>query len=280
MTKGKKVLIALASIVAAPFVCVGAYNLVIKPMQREFMYNQAIAFVESDPVEVRKMLEHDIPDYLYPSSHDEGYRCQYELIAYAYALNLYREESYVNAKEYLFRIEENYDGPLNENIAQLKEEITPKAAAQSEKLAEQQRLDKEKAKKEEEERQIRENEVRAEIAEHNVPYVGLANRYIDATQLGAPDTSDDIEEFYDGALANGTKYCWKKGKKTQFIAIVLNGEVVRVHDFVSPRPPFTPDDDKDEYDASEFGNEEDFYDYYYDDFHDYEDAAVYWNEHN
>ena len=39
-------------------------------------------------------------------------------------------------------------------------------------------------------------------------------------------------------------------------------------------------DRKDEYNAADFGNPEDFYDEHYDDFFDYYDAEDYWNEHN
>ena len=37
---------------------------------------------------------------------------------------------------------------------------------------------------------------------------------------------------------------------------------------------------KDEYNAADFGNAEDFYDEHYDDFFDYYDAEDYWNEYN
>ena len=39
-------------------------------------------------------------------------------------------------------------------------------------------------------------------------------------------------------------------------------------------------DDKDPYNAADFGNAEDFYDEHYDDFFDYYDAEDYWNDHN
>lgn len=39
-------------------------------------------------------------------------------------------------------------------------------------------------------------------------------------------------------------------------------------------------DRKDEYNAADFGNPEDFYDEHYDDFFDYYDAEDYWNEYN
>ncbi len=47
----------------------------------------------------------------------------------------------------------------------------------------------------------------------------------------------------------------------------------------TPKPTATPKPSDDPYHASDFAHPEDFYEWYYDDFYDYEEAEEYWEEH-
>lgn len=278
MKKGKKVLIFLAAAAGVPLLYAAANALVIKPIQRDSVYNEAVACLESDTHAALNALKWDIPDYLYPRNHDTGYRDQYELIYYADALYYFSCKNYPMAESSLRRIDSGYGGLYSDEINELRPIVKTKSEEQQ---AENEKKAAEEAREQAEKDRIERDAI---FEEHRVPYVGMPDRYIGASKLGAPTEKGDIEYFNRGEVRmSEQRFVWKKNGKTVFSANSENGKVVSVHDYTTHSyygGSSSEEKEKDEYNSSDYSNEEDFYEDNYDDFFDYEDAANYWNEYN
>lgn len=124
---------------------------------------------------------------------------------------------------------------------------------------------------------------------NGVPFVGMTEGNINNTSLGRP--SSDIRhnyEYINGEQYLANLYDYKSGNRTIFTARCVRGVVTEVWD-CRDAVPYVPshrpssgnhEEDHDEYNASDYSNEEDFYYDHYDDFYDYYDAEEYWNEHH
>ena len=114
-------------------------------------------------------------------------------------------------------------------------------------------------------------------AEDVVPYVGM---YVsDSKNPGWINSGTD----YTSCSVPATKYHYKTddayyvfwvNPKTNCIIKVQGGPST-----YTPKKSAGSYDSDDEYNAKDFSNPEDFYDYYYDDFFDYYDAEDYWYDH-
>lgn len=126
---------------------------------------------------------------------------------------------------------------------------------------------------------------------YGVPFVGMRERDIGNTTLGKP--SDKVRHNYDYSRGERTRanlydFCNYYGKVI-FIARCVNGVVKQVWDErkeaqVNPYPakkPTNPTTSKKfDSDVDEFGDAEDYYDWYYDDYYDFEDAEEYFDEYD
>ena len=118
---------------------------------------------------------------------------------------------------------------------------------------------------------------------NGVPYVGMPESRIADTTLGKP--SDKIR--HNSEMINGQRYTanlydfYRNGKRI-FTARCIQGRVTEVWDERNnPTSTYTPRSGKTSTDPSVegFSHPEDFYEYYWDDFFDYEDAEDYYYEH-
>jgi hypothetical protein len=123
-----------------------------------------------------------------------------------------------------------------------------------------------------------------------VPYVGMPESRIGDTSLGAP--SDEVRhnlESIGGEPYRANLYDFKVNGSTVFTARCVQGRVTQVWDFrdqdtsgssFKPSASSKSSADTDPYHASDYSGAEEFYDNYYDDFFDYDDAEAYYNEHH
>lgn len=118
---------------------------------------------------------------------------------------------------------------------------------------------------------------------NGVPYVGMSESRIADTTLGKP--SDKVR--HNSEMINGQRYTanlydfYQNGKRI-FTARCIQGRVTEVWDERnSTTSTYTPRSGKTSTDPSVegFSHPEDFYEYYWDDFFDYEDAEDYYYEH-
>lgn len=152
-----------------------------------------------------------------------------------------------------------------------------------------------------------ESSSRAEIQKirEGIPYVGMAEEYIDITSLGRSSAKERFLktniEYYDKEKRKTLKYYgevyyyyFRSGGRIVFVAQCFKGEVQRVWDerdgkknWNTPYPTepayttkrrVSTTAKKYDSDVDEFGDAEDYYDWYYDDFYDFEDAEEYFNE--
>lgn len=121
--------------------------------------------------------------------------------------------------------------------------------------------------------------------ENGVPFVGMPESRIADTSLGAPEE----KVYHNNETKNGKVYSAniydfsRYDGKCIFTARCIDGHVTEVWDYRSdPKPPradistvVIPDDK----DVGDFSHPEDFYDWYYDDFYDYEEAEEYYYSH-
>lgn len=118
---------------------------------------------------------------------------------------------------------------------------------------------------------------------NGVPYVGMSESRINDTSLGRP--SDKVRHNYQ--VKNGEQYLanlydFYQNGKCVFTARCVQGTVTEVWDNRdNPQTPYTPSGSgKKTYDTDPsvdgFSDPEDFYDWYWDDFFDYEDAEDYY----
>lgn len=121
---------------------------------------------------------------------------------------------------------------------------------------------------------------------NGVPYVGMPESRMNDTSLGRP--SDKVRHNYQ--VKNGEQYLanlydFYQNGKCVFTARCVQGTVTEVWDNRdNPQAPYVPGNGGGKtYDTGPsvdgFSNPEDFYDWYWDDFFDYEDAEDYYYSH-
>lgn len=120
-----------------------------------------------------------------------------------------------------------------------------------------------------------------------VPFVGMSEKDINRTSLGAPSLEiRHNKECINGKQYTANLYDFYKGTSKIFVARCVQGKVTDIWDYrdnplQQSSKPYTSNSTKkesDPYDASDYSDPEDFYYDYYDDFWDYEEAEDYWNE--
>lgn len=125
-----------------------------------------------------------------------------------------------------------------------------------------------------------------ERIKNGVPFVGMPESKISSTSLGAP--SEKVRhnrERKDGQQYTANLYDFYQNRERIFTARCVQGEVIEVWDWrkgnTSSYVPKGNSSGSSMLDPSVdgFRNPEDFYDYYWDDFFDYEDAEAYYYEH-
>lgn len=122
-----------------------------------------------------------------------------------------------------------------------------------------------------------------------VPFVGMSEKDIDRTSLGAP--SSEIrhnKENINGERYTANLYDFYKGSSIVYIARCIQGKVTEVWDYrenpiSQSAKSYTSNNirkESDPYDTSYYNDPEDFYYDNYDDFWDYEEAEDYWYEYS
>lgn len=118
---------------------------------------------------------------------------------------------------------------------------------------------------------------------NGVPFVGMSESRIADTTLGKP--SDKVRhnsEMINGQRYSANLYDFYQNSKLIFTARCIQGRVTEVWDERNKSTStYTPRSGKTSTDPSVegFSHPEDFYEYYWDDFFDYEDAEDYYYEH-
>ena len=129
-----------------------------------------------------------------------------------------------------------------------------------------------------------------------VPYVGMSESRIRDTSLGSPSSNVRHNSAVIGSehkSANLYDFMNSSGMVI-FSARCIDGKVVQVWDFrSSPHKPYSEGNnnhasetksskkkDDDPYNAKDYGDVDAFYDDYYDDFADFDEAEQYYEEHN
>ncbi len=170
----------------------------------------------------------------------------------------------------------NYSGDLAELVAALRREVDDAYPAALERKT---RADAEAKRLWEE-----------QLLTSGRPYVGMSEAYIRKTSLGEP--APEVRHNYQ--VKNGQQYLTNLYDFTDEYGNVLLtarcawGEVIQVWegDECWPRTVHSgsgggthrSSSDNDPYNAGDYANAEDFYDFNYDDFIDYDEAEEYWEE--
>ena len=131
-----------------------------------------------------------------------------------------------------------------------------------------------------------------------LPFVGMPEKYVSSTLLGEFSRCERNGTAYPGGRKTiGNIYYYKRDGKVYFCVFCTGGQVAEVYDnrdgnahypgrlingSTSTRPSTITDshDDSDPYHASDYPDEEEFYEEHWDDFFDFEDADTYWQEHH
>jgi len=131
-----------------------------------------------------------------------------------------------------------------------------------------------------------------------LPFVGMPEKYVSSTLLGEFSRCERNGTAYPGGRKTiGNIYYYKRDAKVYFCVFCTGGQVAEVYDnrdgnahypgrlingSTSTHQSATTDsnDDSDPYHASDYPDEEEFYEEHWDDFFDFEDADTYWQEHH
>ncbi len=152
----------------------------------------------------------------------------------------------------------------------------------------------EAARKAEEEQIAREYKIH-----HSLPFVGLAESFIDQTVLGPSSRVDTNGYAYlDGHRETGTLYYFKNASnQVYFCVFCKGGRVAAVYDNRDGNSHYpgrlingagsvghndslsSQSSNADPYHASDYLDEEEFYEDHWDDFFDFDDAEEYWRTH-
>lgn len=200
------------------------------------------------------------------------YRAEYEANPYpSVAADIYNS---------IHRLEDEILLPCHEEICQFAEEIRPMAERQKE-------LDRIAAEQKEERLRSR--------AENGIPYVGMPERYIDDTLMGKADSTaykTSTSCVYKWTASDGCPLLEVKARNGVVEEVERRNESEHwqgntclpnaIHKKPGAQRPYrTPiPDNYDPYDAAYYVTPEDFYDDYYDDFWSFEEAELYWYQHN
>lgn len=250
-----------------------AYNLAVD-LIRNGSYESALTELENAN---RKLI--DRKDFKTDVKHrrlDKAYKNTVPLYAYAMAQAKYNANDRIIyiVNEYLDLIPTEYNGELCDEIITFKGNFKQEY---DEYLIEK--------KRQSEERMKIEQEREVEKLKSFVPYVGMSENQINSTSLGKYANLFHNTEIINGSAYTANIYEFKKGDNIVFRARCLLGKVSSISDLRdnSVKEWHTPkknEKSKDSYNVDEYSSEEDFYDEYYDDFWDYEEAEDYYREYS
>lgn len=128
-----------------------------------------------------------------------------------------------------------------------------------------------------------------DIYRNDYPFYGMDEKYVEKTILGKADRIDSDYEVYGDHIIITKSYIWLNSNGT-YRAYAITGEDLfeegkrMVYSFTDCGKKTYYSSGKsssksDPYNAKDYGYADDFYDEYWDDFYDYEDAEDYWMEH-
>ena len=273
-------------IILAIFIVLGAISTFwyIDYKKTEDAYTQAIEHIKQDEFDLaiaklntanKEKIDKD--DFYYEYMYDRSSSSYYKDSAILYAYSLAKAEYNKGNKSmgyidrYLEIIPDNYNRTLSDEINAFKDNFEPEY---EEYLLEQARK-----------REIEENE----RIRNSVPYVGMSESKINDTILGTNYEIVHNSEYIKGENIRANIYRFKRGNGIIFVARCLQGKVVKVIDYrddpwvlpsTSSSSAKKKSNDDDPYDVNEYSTPEDFYDEYYDDFWDYEEAEDYYNSYH
>ena len=250
-----------------------AYNLAVD-LIRNGSYESALTELENAN---RKLI--DRKDFKTDVKHkrlDKAYKNTVPLYAYAMAQAKYNANDRIMyiVNEYLDLIPTEYNGELCDEIITFKGNFKQEY---DEYLIEK--------KRQSEERMKIEQEREVEKLKSFVPYVGMSENQINSTSLGKYANLFHNTEIINGSAYTANIYEFKKGDNIVFRARCLLGKVSSISDLRDNpakewHTPKKNEKSKDSYNVDEYSSEEDFYDEYYDDFWDYEEAEDYYREYS
>ena len=268
----------------------------------EDTYNNAVNLIKSEAyedglAELDKANPEPIDrdDFMWDARRNEiekPYKNTIPLYAYALAQIEYKSEdvSLYTVNDLLDLIPANYGGELSEEIKKFKADFKPQYddyLAERERIAEQER-----------QKQLQETKERLK---NTIPYEGMSESYIDLTAMGkhhAYESSvigkgkrnEHIEHEYkwmtnsgktilivdceDGVVESVYKY-WEDKYWTADGKPIYSGTRSGYSSSSSGKKKVYNDDS---YNVNDYYDAEDFYEDYYDDFYDYEDAEDYFDE--
>ena len=126
-----------------------------------------------------------------------------------------------------------------------------------------------------------------------MPFEGLEEDYIDCTKLGVHSSVELSKDFYAMKYIRRMKtYKWNDANGNLICSANVfynndgEGHVGSVYiptkTLATPKPSKKPTIKKeaDPFNAKDYAHPEDFYEWYYNDFFDYEEAEEYWEKHN
>lgn len=266
---GKKTkLILIGALVAA--VSIAAVRYIVRRVRNEPDYSAAEEHIEQQ--RYRQALEH------LDSLEDSGYKSARALRDYCMAHLDYAqgdvEKAYhemIWVDDYIYDLSYLSDAQLEETRAFRKQLKNEAIGYRVEQL-------------------VREKEEAKARLRNRVPYPGMSEDDIAFTSLGSPNpgVSHDYETFR-GEQFKVNRYTFTHKNRIIFEATCARGMVIRVSDLrdsaaLPSRAPAAPkpeadNAEEDPFHARDFIDAEDFYDEYYDDFYDFEDAEDYFYEH-
>ncbi len=244
------------------FILIAAFS--VKPLMTAIQYNKAEKLIEKE--------EYSQAINLLSSIKDTGYKDTEALLQLCDAHKLYDAGNILDAYYSLNRTQFKYQSESQQAKIESFREILKK---DYEPIADANRAQVEKWNRE-----------YLNKIKNGVPFVGMPDEYINDTSLG--EGTYDGEERYlnkNGKLKKAWRYKFYNNGKCVFIALCDGGYVVEVRDYrVSESSSYVPKNNSgSRYDNSPsvegFSNPEDFYDWYYDDFFDYEEAEDYYYSH-
>ncbi len=227
-------------------------------------YAQAVQLViEAQYTQAEELLE---PLKENEESEDADASNLYHLCA---AHRCYSAEDYFYAQRYMKKVDmEALPAEITQREAAFLEEAVSAYDAYCEE-ADEKRRQEYQAKKEAEAAKV-----------YEVPCVGMPESRIDTTNLGA---SSRVKTDYTANKRKRTTYYYIRDGLYIFNAVCIDGEVISVRDLRNDPVTVGDANRKSSSDVGpsteEFVNAEDFYEYYYDDFIDYEEAEDYYNSH-
>ena len=269
----------------------------------EDTYNNAVNLIKSEAyedglAELDKANPEPIDrdDFMWDAKRNEienPYKNTIPLYAYSLAKIEYKSDdvSLYTVNDYLELIPSNYNGELSEEIKKFKADFKPEYddyLAERERIAEQER-----------QKQLQETKERLK---NTIPYEGMSESYINYTAMGNYHDKEYVVvgkgkrtewskneyrwknsngktilyvECRDGVVTDVTKY-WEDKYWTADGKPIYSGTRSGYSSSSSGKKKVYNDDS---YNVNDYYDAEDFYEDYYDDFYDYEDAEDYYNEH-